>query len=75
MDYLCHSWVLLRTGDGFRGAELSSAIMNLLFGKEEKLMDGLGGGGVAERNVYAEVGSDFVVCSPWRWDGMVLRLN
>ena len=75
MDYLCHSWVLLRTGDGFRGAELGSAIMNLLFGKKEELIDGLGGGGVAERNVYGEIGSDFVVCSPWRWDGMVLRLN
>ena len=49
--------------------------MDLLFGKEEELIDGLGGGSVAERNVDGEVGSDIVVCSPWRWDWMVLRLN
>lgn len=65
----------LRTGDGLRGAVLGSVILNLLFGKEEELMDGLGGGGFTEGNVYGEVGSDIVVCSPWRWDGMVLWLN
>ena len=75
MDQSGHFGESLGTGDGLHGAELTSAIMNLLFGQEEELIDGLGGGSVTEGNVYGKVGSDFVVCSPWRWDGMVLRLD
>ena len=66
----------LATGNRGCGAEAGSAIMDLLFGEDEELMDRLGRGGVAECDVDGEVGTNVVVqvISPRRWTSPIVRL-
>ena len=67
--------LLLATGDRACGAEEGGALADLVLGLQEELVQGLGGGGVFEADVDGEVEPDVVVCSLWRWDGLVLKLD
>ena len=75
MGCLPHFRFLLAKWDGDGRAEEGSAVMDLLFGKEEQFIEGLGWGGVAERNVDSQVGTDVIIRSPCKWVRLVLRLD
>ncbi len=74
-DRLREVGFFLTLRDGNCGAEEGGAIMDLLFGEEEEIVEGLGGGGVGEGDVDGEVGADVVVCSPSEWATVVLSLD
>ena len=62
-------------GDEGCGTEEGGPVADLLFAKEEELVEGFGGDGVAEADVDREIGADFVVCSPCEWANLVLELG